>query len=92
MRRLFDKIKKLFQGLDRWNREQLAEMHERELMELEHIFALVNFGIILGMPMPPLHITGELLPYLDEELVILFNRLDNSLDPMGELFSVFSID
>ncbi len=89
---LWHKIKQFFSALDKWNKEELTEMHERELMELEHIFALVNFGVVLGLPMPPLHITGELLPYLDDELQLLFNRLENSLDPIGELFSIFSID
>ncbi len=88
----WNKIKKWIFAIDQWNREELTQMHERELLELQNIFALVNFGIILGLPMPPLHITGEIMPYLDEELVILFNRMDNALDPVSELFSIFSID
>ncbi len=89
---LWTRLKKFLSALDHWNREELVGMHERELLELEHIFALVNFGVILGLPMPPVHITGELLPYLDEELQLLFNRLDSAMDPLSELFSIFSID
>ena len=89
---LWDKIKKFLLAIDTWNKEELTEMHERELMELQHIFALVNFGVVVGLPMPPLHITAELLPFLDKEIEIMFNRLENSFDPLGELFSILSID
>lgn len=90
--RLWNKIKKWLSALDQWNRQELTGLHERELMELENIFAVLNFGIVLGLPMPPLHITGELLPYLEDELLVLMDRMETSLDPVAELFSIFSID
>ncbi len=88
----WDKIKAWFRKIDRASRENMAEMYERDLMELENIFAVLNFGVIVGLPMPPVHISAELLPLMEEELIIMFNRLDTAANPLGELFSVFDID
>lgn len=88
----WEKIKQLLKNIDKWNKEEFVQIYEKELIEIENVFSLLNFGIIVGLPMPPVHITLELLPFMEEEFNLMFSRMETSIDPMGELFSIFDID
>ncbi len=58
---------------------------EYEISELENIFALLLFGSFIGLPSPPAHITLQLMPYMEHELSIMFEKIQTAHDPLGEL-------
>ncbi len=89
---LFEKIKQLWQRLDRYNRERYVEMQERQLNEMESAFNLLIAGYLTGLPAPPSHIALETLPEILQDYDRLINDLQKAADPLGELFSVFDID
>ena len=82
----------LFSAMDQTARAKSVEILEHEVKELEHCFGLLVFGAFVGLPMPPSHVTLELLEVMEKELDLLSERLITAHDPLGELFSVFSID
>lgn len=59
--------------------------------ELRNTFALLVCGSILGHPSPPMHIITELLPEMEEDIEIMFDRFDLSRNPLSEMFSSFDI-
>ncbi len=85
--RLYLYIKKLWKTLDTINRYKAVEYHEWEEKELKNTFALLVAGSFIGIASPPIQITLELLPYMEDELKIMFERMDASVDPIGEMFS-----
>ncbi len=56
-------------------------------MELENIFTLLLFGSFTGMPSPPVHITLQLLPLMEKELKLMFNRISVAHDALAEVVS-----
>jgi len=81
------KIKQLLRSVEDAHRSRAAGMHEWEEKELRNIFALMVVGPFAGIPSPPLHITMELLPEMEKDLIIMINRIQTAHDPLGELFS-----
>ncbi|MDF1548468.1 MAG: hypothetical protein P1P88_11645 [Bacteroidales bacterium] len=84
---MITKLKNLLNSFDKTNRARAAEAHEWEEKELRNVFALLVCGSFLGHPSPPMHITNELLPVMEEDLEIMFEQLDLSRNPLSELFS-----
>jgi hypothetical protein len=82
------KIKRWFAQIESLQRGKASEMHEWEEKELRNMFALMVVGPFAGIPSPPLPVTLELLPEMEEDLVIMMNRIQTAHDPMGELFSL----
>ena len=86
------KIKKyicdLFRDMQLINRSRATELLDFEVMELENIFALLLFGSFTGMPSPPAHITLQLLPLMQEDLKIMFNRISVAHDALAEVVSL----
>jgi hypothetical protein len=86
------KIKKyihdLFRDMQIINRSRATELLDFEVMELENIFALLLFGSFTGMPSPPAHITLQLLPLMQDELKIMFNRISVAHDALAEVVSL----
>jgi hypothetical protein len=82
------KLKKWLQDIEEINRGHIAELHEWEEKELRNIFALLVIGSYTGIPAPPMHITMELLPEMEEDIIIMLNRVQTAHDPFGELFSL----
>jgi hypothetical protein len=70
---------------------QAVQTLEWETAEMEHIFTLITLGAFIGMPAPPMQITFELLPEMENELTFLINKVDTSNAPLSELFSALDI-
>lgn len=84
-------IKNYWLSFDDINRSKAVEYHEWEEKELRNTFALLVAGSFVGIPSPPAHITMELLPFMEADLKIMFERMDASIDPLGELFSMLDV-
>jgi hypothetical protein len=82
------RLRKLLQDAEEINRGNVSELHEWEEKELRNIFALLVVGSFTGIPSPPVHITMELLPEMEDDLRIMLNRIQTAHDPLGELFSL----
>lgn len=83
-----EKLRKLFRDLEEINRGNVSGLHEWEEKELRNIFALLVMGSFSGIPSPPVHITLELLPEMEDDITIMLNRIQTAHDPLGELFSL----
>ncbi len=80
-----------FRDYDRIQRHSSTGIIEWEVRELENIFALILFGFVAGHPSAPMHITLDLLPYMERDLDIILERVSTAHDPLGELFSILEI-
>jgi hypothetical protein len=85
---LKQKLALFFKELQIVNREKATEMLAYEVMEMENIFTLLLFGSFTGMPSPPVHITLQLLPLMERELKIIFNRINVAHDGLAEVVSI----
>ena len=81
---LLIKISDLFQSLAR---HKATDVLEWETSELENIFALLVFGSFVGIPTTPGHITLALLPYMEEDLLLMLNKVAMASGPISDLFS-----
>lgn len=91
MKTIWKEIRSFFADIDFAHRQKAAEAHQWEEAELRNVFALIVLGSFAGFPLPPVQVTAELLPLLDKDLDIMFERMGTAHDPLGELFSVFDI-
>jgi len=87
-----DKIIAAFKISDEVMRGKAVETIEYEVEELDNIFAILVLGAFIGIPSPPIHITMELLPVMDQEFQIMLEKVTTAHDPLGDLFSVLDID
>ncbi|MBN1251214.1 MAG: hypothetical protein JXR51_10875 [Bacteroidales bacterium] len=87
--KLINKLKSYYKTFDEINKYKAVEMHEWQEKELRNIFALLVCGSFIGIPSPPVNITTELFPFIESDLKIMLERLDASIDPLGELASIF---
>ncbi len=88
MGRIWQKVLDFFKDLQIINRNKATELLEFEVMELENIFSLLLFGSFTGMPSPPAHITLQLLPLMERELKLMFNRIGVAHDALAEVVSI----
>ena len=88
---LLKKLKNILQFINKSNRAKAIEAYEWEEEELKNTFALLVCGSFLGHPSPPMHITIELLPEMEEDLKVMLDKLDLSRNPLSEMFSSFDI-
>jgi len=89
--KLFKALKGYWRSFDTINRHKAVEYHEWEEKELRNTFALLVAGSFVGIPSPPAHITMELLPFMEADFKIMFERMDASVDPLGEMFSMLDV-
>jgi len=89
---IIDKIKKFFKEIDHIQKENVLEIVEWEEKEVENIFALIVLGIFIGYPSPPIQISLDLLPYMEDEMNLMLEKVSTAHDPLGELFSLLDID
>ena len=80
--RLFDEVA----------RSKAVELAEHELFETEHIFAILTFGVFVGLPAPPMQITLDLLPDCEKEIMLLMQKVDTAHEPLSVLASLFQVD
>ncbi|MCF6242108.1 MAG: hypothetical protein L3J74_12280 [Bacteroidales bacterium] len=84
-------LKRIWAFIDGVNKHKALSFYEWEEKELRNTFAVLIAGSFAGIPAPPAHISLALLPYIENDLEIMFERLDAVSDPIGELFSVYDI-
>ena len=87
-----EKVKAAFSAADEVMRGRAVNAMEYEAGELDHIFTLLVLGMFVGIPSPPIHITMELLPHMEEEFAAMIEKVSTAHDPLGDLFSVLEID
>jgi hypothetical protein len=87
--RLFRPLRNAWRFMDELYRAKATERLEWETRELENIFSLLTLGAFVGVQAPPMHITLELLPLMEDELIIMTNRVCMANDPLADLFSMF---
>ncbi|RKX71738.1 hypothetical protein DRP43_02220 [candidate division TA06 bacterium] len=85
------KLKSFFDSVSMIQRGMATEALEAELAQIENIYALLIFGCFVGMPTPPVHITLRLLPEMQEELILMMNRVSVAKGPISELFSTLDV-
>ncbi|NIA23877.1 MAG: hypothetical protein GWP03_06965 [Proteobacteria bacterium] len=85
------KLKSFFDSVSMIQGGMATEALEAELAQIENIYALLIFGCFVGMPTPPVHITLRLLPEMQEELVLMMNRVSVAKGPISELFSTLDV-
>ena len=86
------RMESLWQSADAVMRGKAVEAIEYEIEELVNIFGTLVLGTFIGIPAPPVHVSMALLPLMSEELEVMLDRIMTAHDPLGDLFSVFSID
>jgi hypothetical protein len=84
-------LKEVWQAFDKAAKAKSTDVLEYEVAELQNVFALVVVGSFVGLPSPPMQITLDLLPYMDEELVILMNKISTANSPISDLVSIFDV-
>jgi len=80
----------IFKAISELLRKNATDMVSFELDELENLFALMLFGSFVGVPLTPIPISLELLPYLNHEIEVMNERtfeLDDMLCRIGALLS-----
>jgi hypothetical protein len=87
-----DKIVSAFKIADEVMRGKAVETIEYEVEELDNIFGILVLGAFIGIPSPPIHITMELLPDMENEFDIMLEKVTTAHDPLGDLFSILDID
>ena len=87
-RRIARRIRDSYRFVDHLHRAKATERLEWETRELENIFSLLTLGAFVGMQAPPMHISLELLPLMENELTCMTNRVCMSQDPLADLFSM----
>ncbi len=88
LKRLYRYLVAFFRDVQIINRNKATGLLEFELMEMENIFALILFGSFTGMPSPPAHVTLQLLPLMQQELKLMYNRIGVARDALAEIVSV----
>lgn len=89
---IYKKLKEFFEDIDRIHRQSAVETVEHEEGEMENIFAILILGMFVGYPSPPIQITLDMLPYMEDELNLMIEKVSTAHDPLGDLFSIFDID
>ena len=89
---LKDQIRDAFGITDTVMRARAVDIIEYEVEELDNIFGILVLGAFVGIPSPPIFISTQLLPLMEKELGVMLAKVATAHDPLGELFSVLSID
>jgi len=88
---IWHNIKRNWQVYNQAARGKLVDVIEWETMELENIFGLLVLGSFVGLPSPPMHITLDLMPYMEKELLIMLERVDTASAALSELVSLLDV-
>jgi len=89
---LMERLKAALSVIDQINRHNATDKLEWEAAELDNIFSLLVLGVFVGLPSPPMQITLELLPHMEDNLRCMLTRVATANDPLSELFSVLEVD
>ncbi|EHO42499.1 hypothetical protein Calab_2892 [Caldithrix abyssi DSM 13497] len=88
---LINRLKKQYRLWDAFFRSKATATLEWEVAEMEHLFALMTAGFWIGVPAVPLPITLKLLPEMEEELLLLLERVELAHAPLSQLFSTLDV-
>lgn len=88
LKKLLSYVIEFFHDMGTVNRENATKIIEYETLEMEHIFTLLLFGSFTGMPSPPVHITLQLLPLMEEELKLMFTKVATAHDALAEITEI----
>jgi len=58
---------------------------------MENIFGLLVLGSFVGLPSPPMHITLDLMPVMEKELIHMLEKVDTASSPLSDLASIFEV-
>ncbi len=72
-------------------RARAVEAIEAEAEEMENVFGLLVLGSFVGLASPPMQISLDLMPVMEEELVRMLQGVDTAVTPISRLFSTFDI-
>jgi hypothetical protein len=86
------KIRRIYTVADAVGRGRAVDVLAHETEELENIFALLVLGAFVGLPSPPIQVTCDLMPQMERDLHLMLEKVSTAHDPLGDLFSVLSID
>ncbi len=89
---LWKKLRSFIATSDTAARSKAVETIEYETSELEHIFALLVMGSLIGIPAPPAQVALDLMPLMEEELILMIDKIDTAANPLSDLFSVLEIN
>jgi hypothetical protein len=84
--------------IDTWSiadgvaRGKAVESIEFEAEELDHVFGILVLGSFVGLPSPPMQISLNLMPFMEEELMLMMKKVDTAHEPISDLFSVLGVD
>lgn len=88
---MMGRLKEFWKKFDALNRARAGAAVEWELAELEHVFGLLSAGALVGFPAPPLQITLDLLPDLEQDLMVMLSKVETARGPLSDLFSTLDI-
>lgn len=91
-RTLFERLKAALSVIDQVNRHNATDKLEWEAAELDNIFSLLVLGVFVGLPSPPMQITLELLPLMEDNLRSMLAKVCTANEPLSELFSILEVD
>ncbi len=91
IRRIFRAARETLEVSDRMARAKAVETLEVEVEELENIFSLLVLGSFVGVPSPPVQLSLELMPQMEDELIAMLENVDTAVTPFSHLFSTFDI-
>lgn len=67
------------------HRSKAVSILAYETGELENIFSLLVMGSFIGMPSPPVHISLQLMPLMEREMKIMFNKVGTANDALADI-------
>jgi hypothetical protein len=73
------------------SKHKAVDILEYELGEIEHIFGLLILGSFIGNPAPPMQITLDLLPDMEEHFIQILHKIDTSDSPLSNLASILDM-
>ena len=93
VKRGFSLIKEVVSGVfSGFAKAGVLDAVELECTEYEHVFLLLLFGSLVGVPSPPLTLTLRLLPYIVDELKVLEQRSRRVHDMIADLVSSLGLE
>jgi len=72
-------------------RGKAVDTLEVELEEMENVFGVLVLGSFIGLPSPPMQISLDLMPLMENHLILMMEKVDTANEPIAQLFSVLDI-
>lgn len=86
-----EKIGQVWQTARIVSRGMAVERVEFEVEELDHIFGLLVLGSFVGLPSPPMQLSLDLMPLMEDELILMTEKVDTAHEPISDLFAELEI-